>query len=67
MARISAAREEAGITPEIELTMGLPVEKRDDLDRYAEAGVGRVLVRPWSSSRDAVEGLKRFAGEVLNH
>ena len=66
MARITAAREEAGITPGIELTMGLPVEKRNDLDRYADAGVDRVLVRPWSSSRDAVEALKRFAGEVLN-
>lgn len=66
VSKITSMREAAGITPDIEVTMGLPVETRDDLARYEEAGVGRVLVRPWSSSREAVDGLKRFAGEVLH-
>ena len=66
VAKIASMREAAGIMPDFELTMGLRVETRDDLARYEEAGVGRVLVRPWSSSREAVEALKRFAGEVLH-
>jgi probable F420-dependent oxidoreductase len=65
LAKIASIRESAGISPGIELTMGLPVAKREDLDRYEAAGVSRVLVRPWSSSREAVEALKRFAGEIL--
>ena len=63
--RIRADREAAGRDPHIELTMGLPVASRADLDRYAAAGVTRVLVRPWSSSRDAIAGLERFAEEFL--
>jgi hypothetical protein len=36
-----------------------------DVERYAEAGIDRLLVRPWSRSRDAVDSLRRFADEVL--
>lgn len=63
--RIRALREAAGLDPGIELTMGLPVRDRSDLERYRQAGVTRVLVRPWRSSREAVEAMERFAAEVL--
>lgn len=63
--KIARIRQDAGIEENVELTMGLPVESGGDLDRYEEAGVGRVLVRPWSNSREAVEALKRFSGEIL--
>lgn len=65
LARIRANREKAGRDPHIELTMGLPVSTRADLDRYAELGVTRVLVKPWESSREAVGGLERFAAQYI--
>jgi len=64
--KIRAMREEAGRDPHVELTLALPVESRSDLDRYAEIGVDRVIVRPWKSSRDAIEGMTRFADEILH-
>jgi hypothetical protein len=37
-----------------------------DLERYSEAGVDRVIVRPWRRSREAIDGMRRFADEILN-
>jgi hypothetical protein len=37
-----------------------------EVARYADAGVGRVIVRPWQSSRDAIDGLRRYADEVVH-
>ena len=65
LSRIRALREEAGRDPHIELTMGLAVDRPDDLKRYADLGVTRVLVRPWSSAKDALESIDRFASDVL--
>ena len=66
LARIRAAREKAGRDPHVELTMGLPVSTKADLDRYASLGVTRVLVKPWESSREAVVALERFAAEYIS-
>ena len=49
----------------IEVTLGATVTGPDDVERLAETGVDRVLVRPWSCSSGAVDGLRRFADEVL--
>ena len=38
---------------------------RDDVARYAEAGVHRVVSLPWRRGREAEEGLKRLAERVL--
>jgi probable F420-dependent oxidoreductase len=37
------------------------VASRDDLARWGEAGVTRVIVAPWKRTRDAIEGLRRLA------
>jgi len=63
-ARIAAMRQQAGRTGAVEITMGIGADL-DALRRAAEAGVGRALVRPWSSGRQTIEGLRRFADEVL--
>ena len=63
-ARIAELREQAGRTGTVEITMGVQAEL-DLLRRAAEAGVGRALVRPWSSGRQTIDGLRRFADEVL--
>ena len=65
-AKLAQLRRDAGREGVTEITLGADIRTRDDLARYQEAGVHRVLVRPWTSSREAVEGLKRFAGEVLH-
>ncbi len=63
-ARIARLREEAGRQGTIEITMGVKPDL-ESLRRAAESGVGRALVRPWSSGRETIEGMRRFAEEVL--
>ncbi len=63
--RIADLREESGRPGAVEITLGAGGIGRDDLRRYADAGVGRALVKPWTSSKDAIEGIRRFADQVL--
>jgi probable F420-dependent oxidoreductase len=63
-ARIAELRAKAGHPGTVEITMGVDADL-DSLRRAAEAGVGRALVRPWSSGRQTIDGLRRFADEVL--
>jgi probable F420-dependent oxidoreductase len=62
--RIARLRTDAGRPGTVEITLGGGSDL-DDLRRRADLGVGRALVRPWTSSKDALEGIRRFAGEVL--
>jgi probable F420-dependent oxidoreductase len=61
IARRRAEAGRPGVT-EITLSGGAGV---DDLRYRADLGVGRALVRPWRSSKEALDGLRRFADEVL--
>jgi alkanesulfonate monooxygenase SsuD/methylene tetrahydromethanopterin reductase-like flavin-dependent oxidoreductase (luciferase family) len=63
--RIARLRQEAGRPGTVEITLGAGDAGRDDLRRYADAGVGRALVKPWGRSSEALEGVRRFADEVL--
>ena len=54
--RAEAGRE----TEHFEVTVGGPLRSRDDVARWEDAGVDRLIVAPWARSRDAVEGLHRF-------
>jgi probable F420-dependent oxidoreductase len=65
VARLAELRENFGRPGRTEVTLGGDVSSPDDLERYAEAGVDRVIVRPWRRSREAIDGLRRFADEVL--
>jgi hypothetical protein len=64
-ARIAKLREQAGRRGTVEITMGVQADT-EALRRAAESGVGRALVRPWSSGRETIDGLRRFADEVLH-
>ncbi len=44
--------------------LGGPVESRDDVARWADLGVTRLIVSPWARSREAVDGMRRFADLV---
>lgn len=53
-----------GDAPALEITVGGTVQSADDVARFEEAGVHRLLVSPWRRSPDAVDGLRRFAETV---
>jgi probable F420-dependent oxidoreductase len=63
--RIGAIRERAGRPGAVEITLGAGGNDLDSLRRYADAGVGRALVKPWTSTKDALDGIRRFADEIL--
>jgi probable F420-dependent oxidoreductase len=61
--RLRALRAEHGTAGgRFEVTVGGPVSSRDDLARWRDAGVDRLIVSPWKRSREAADGLKAFAG-----
>jgi probable F420-dependent oxidoreductase len=47
--------------PPVKVTVMGAVEAPADIERWEEAGVDRLIVVPWSRSREAVDGLRRFA------
>jgi probable F420-dependent oxidoreductase len=65
VARIAELRAAAGRDGKTEVTVGGSVASPEDAERYAEAGVDRVIVRPWQRSKEAIDGIRRYANEVL--
>jgi len=64
--RLNQLRDGSGREGRVEVTLGGEATTPHDLDRYRAAGVDRVIVRPWRTSREAVDSLKRFADDVLH-
>jgi hypothetical protein len=50
---------------QFEIVLGGSVESRDDVMRWEEIGVTRMIVAPWARSREAIDGLRRLADRVL--
>lgn len=63
--RLGELVDRAGRTEPIEITFSGTPTSADDLERFTAAGVTRLLVKPWERSRDAIEGMRRFAAEML--
>jgi probable F420-dependent oxidoreductase len=61
IARLAQLR---GDGPRLEITVGGTVKSPDDVKRFEEAGVDRLLVSPWPRSREALDGVRRFADAV---
>jgi probable F420-dependent oxidoreductase len=60
--RLRQLRAECGRAREaFAVTVGGRIDDRDDLRRFEEAGVQRVIVSPWARSREARDGLRRLA------
>jgi probable F420-dependent oxidoreductase len=69
VARLRAQLGEAGraaVSFEITVSHGGPELTADDVARYADAGVHRVVSLPWRRAREADEGLARLAERVLS-
>jgi probable F420-dependent oxidoreductase len=65
LARITDLRQRAGRPAPVEITLGADGLDLDSLRRYADAGVGRALVKPWTTTKDAIDSIRRFADEIL--
>lgn len=65
VAELSALRDDGPLAgqPLIVTVMG-EVADRSDVERWEAAGVDRLIVVPWRRSREAVEGMRRFADTV---
>ncbi|MGO9457534.1 MAG: TIGR03619 family F420-dependent LLM class oxidoreductase [Acidimicrobiales bacterium] len=64
-ARMAQLRADAGRPGTVEITLGAGDASADDLRRLGDLGVGRALVQPWRSTKEALDALARFADEVL--
>ena len=64
-AYLASLRREAGRPGVVEITLGAGGVGLEDLKGYADAGVARALVKPFRSTKDAVEGITDFAEHVL--
>ena len=51
-------------TASFQTCLGAPVTGADDVGRWEELGVTRLVVSPWRRSPDAVDGMRRFADLV---
>jgi probable F420-dependent oxidoreductase len=64
--RLRALRREAGREAErFEVTLGGELRAADDVKRWEDAGVDRLVVAPWRRSREAVDALRRVAELAL--
>ena len=62
---IEQRRADLGRDPSFTLTvMGGPASA-DEVQRYADAGVDRLVVSPWRRSAEAADGLREFAAAFL--
>ena len=67
IARLTALRTDFGRDTEpFEIIVGATISSRDDVKRWEDAGVTRIIASPWQRSREAVEGLRRYAELVLD-
>lgn len=66
LARLRELARRAGRTTPVEVTLNAgDVADVDGIRRYADAGVTRLVVRPWRRSNEALDGIRRFAETVL--
>jgi probable F420-dependent oxidoreductase len=65
IARLRELRAESGRdVASFQICLGGPVNGADDVRRWEELGVTRLVVSPWRRSPDAVDGMRRFADLV---
>ena len=64
--RLHRLRREAGREHErFEVSLGGRLRDPDDVKRWEDAGVDRLVVSPWQRSRECIEGMRRYADRFL--
>jgi probable F420-dependent oxidoreductase len=64
LARLRDLAAHSGRTAPVQVTLSGEVRSLDDVAPYSAAGVTRLIVRPWTRSSEALEGLRDFARNV---
>ncbi|MEZ4554477.1 MAG: LLM class F420-dependent oxidoreductase [Dehalococcoidia bacterium] len=65
--RLTALRRQAGRDEEpFEVTVGGRVETLEEVRAYAEAGVDRLIVNPWSHPREAISSIEQFGDRIIS-
>ena len=65
IARLRELRGEYGRdAASFQICLGGPVTSADDVQRWDELGVSRLIVSPWRRSPEAIDGMRRFADLV---
>jgi probable F420-dependent oxidoreductase len=66
IAKLARLREDYGRSDQpFEIIVSAQVRDPDELRRFEDAGVTRIMAAPWERSRDAIEGLRRYADRLL--
>jgi alkanesulfonate monooxygenase SsuD/methylene tetrahydromethanopterin reductase-like flavin-dependent oxidoreductase (luciferase family) len=65
LARLAELTAAAGRETPVEITFNGDPATPAEVEPYAAAGVTRLVVRPWRRSSQAIDGLRRFADEVV--
>jgi probable F420-dependent oxidoreductase len=64
--KLAALRSQAGHKDRVEVVTHFPVGEPADVERYAAAGIDQLIVSPWKKSKEALDGLKRFAEQYIH-
>ena len=65
IARLHQLLDEHGRSRDgFQVCLGARVTSREDAQRWEELGVTRIVFSPWESSREAIDGMRRFADEI---
>jgi alkanesulfonate monooxygenase SsuD/methylene tetrahydromethanopterin reductase-like flavin-dependent oxidoreductase (luciferase family) len=65
LARLTDLWNDEGRSGRPEITVGWPVRTNDGARRAQDAGVDRLIAVPWQRSREAMDGIARFAEELI--
>lgn len=66
IARLAELRREFGTEEKpFEILVGGDAKSRDDVSRWEDAGVTTLFAKPWTRSREAVDGLRRYADSMF--
>jgi probable F420-dependent oxidoreductase len=63
--KLSRLWSEYGRTGRPQITTAAPAVSVDDVARAAGAGVDRLIVTPWRRTREALDGIARYADDVM--
>jgi probable F420-dependent oxidoreductase len=63
---LSALWAEHGRDGRPEVTTSAPADSPDDVARASDVGIDRMIVMPWRRTREALDGIARFADAVLD-
>ena len=65
LAKLRELCDALGRTTPVQVTLHGDLQRPEDVERYAEAGVTRVIVTPFARTSEAIDGFARFADQFI--